>query len=133
MIRRPTPREIAYDWHTRTLAGEEITAITDQPEPGWYKRKLVKGGPFVPARIWLRQEVDEAGELLDDEILLCEVNGTPRDPYDEWNWLCANPISEEDYDHMRDLKQWAAYHSPNDPSVNARKPVDWATIAPPKF
>lgn len=32
----------------------------DQPAPGWFKVKLVKGGPWVPARIYLAAEIGKA-------------------------------------------------------------------------
>jgi hypothetical protein len=58
----------------------------------------VKGGPFVPVKIFLEQQIDpETGELLGDEVMRCEVDGKRRVPEEEWTWVADNPISEEDF------------------------------------
>lgn len=124
MIRRPTPPEVFLAWHRAAIAGKAEANFIDHPECGWFKRKLVKGGPFVAARIWLRQDVDEAGELLDDEVMLCEVNGENADPHDQWNWLAGNPIPESEFQYLMGLRDWAAWHAPEDPAANPTKPLD---------
>ena len=62
---------------------------------------MVRGGPFVPARIWLEREIcPEMGELACDEKLRCEIDGAPRDPFREWVWLAKNPISKAEFDEL---------------------------------
>lgn len=123
-MRHPTPREELYDWHGRALRGL-APVITDIPRCGYYKRKLVKGGVFVPGRIWMFQEIDpETGELLSDEVLQCEVNGRQADPMDAWPWLCANPITEAEYRYLEARINYASVHQPADPFADARKPID---------
>lgn len=123
-MRTPTPRATLYAWHAQALAGRE-PVITDEPQCGWYKRKLVKGGVFVPARIWMVQPIDaETGELVGDEILQAEVNGAYAEPQDCWSWLCANPITEAEFNYLTARIEHAIRHEPEDPFADARKPVD---------
>ena len=79
-MRRPTPVAVLHAWHSAALRG--LSPANDgTPRCGWYKRRLVRGGVFVPARIWMVQDIcPETGELLSDEVLRCEVNGIAADP-----------------------------------------------------
>ena len=66
MMRRPTPHDVAYAWHRDAILGVYGDGLPthDTPQCGYFKRKLVKGGPYVPARIWLDAEIDDVtGEL----------------------------------------------------------------------
>lgn len=123
-MRQPTPREKLYEWHARAMAG--LSPVIDQtPQCGFFKRKLVKGGVFVPARIWMVQLVDEeTGELTSDEFLQAEVNGQKADPDDCWSWVCGNPISEAEFHYLTARIDHAVRHEPEDPFADARKPVD---------
>ncbi len=136
-MRLPTPRDVAYRWHTEALKGvygDGESAHPDEPQPGWYKRTLARGGVFVPARIWIFQDVDsETGELLSDEELQCEVDGGRRDAYDEWSWLCRHPISEAEFRYLTQLRTHAQLHEPDLPIANPRRPVDWIKAPLPQF
>lgn len=128
MIRRPTPLTELYAWHSAILAGHRPLTPVGEPQPGWFKRRLIKGGVFVPARIWLEQEIDEiTGELMADERLLCEVAGERRDPDEEWTWLAGHPISEAEFDYMTATRSWAAWHAPNAPEANPRRALNHLT------
>lgn len=95
-MRRPTPEAEAYAWHRAAINGERPPVIEGEPECGFFSMRMVKGGPRVPARIWLDQDIDpETGELTAPEILRCEINGESRDPYRVWTSL--RPITEEAY------------------------------------
>lgn len=123
-MRMPTPHAELYDWHSRAMRG--AAPVNDsEPRCGWFKRKLVKGGVFVPARIWMFQDIDAAtGELLSDEMLQCEVNGRWADPEDAWSWICSNPITEQEYRYLEARIQHAAVHEPDDAFADPRKPID---------
>lgn len=125
-MRRPTPQDSLMAWHRAAIAGGSPPVHPNDPQQGWFRRRLVKGGPMVPARIWLHQEIDEAtGELAEDEVWRCEVMGEARDPVDEWPWLCARPISEAEYDHLMRLRQWAGWHEQTaEPLYDPRRPMD---------
>lgn len=97
-MRSPTTSAQAYSWHRKALAGENPPVHEGAPQCGWFKRRLVKGGPFVPARIFMQSEMDpETGELLSDEKLVAEVNGKRADPTECWTWICGQPISRAEY------------------------------------
>lgn len=94
---------------------------------GWFKVRLVRGGPFVGARIWIDREIyPETGELADDERFLCEVDGERRDAFREWVWLAKNPVSKAAYDELTDLRAsieaMAATHIPFDLTQNVIRP-----------
>lgn len=135
MIRTPTPLAVSLAWWREALAmpAYERVGIPDQPNAGFFQRRLVKGGPFVPARIWLHQDIGEDGELLDDEVLRCEVNGEPADAEEQWSYLCSAPISEAEFNYMTERGRWAAWYAPHEPAANPRRAIDWLTVAPPTF
>jgi len=113
-MRRPTPVAALLAWHAAALRG--LGPVNDgTPRCGWYKRRLVKGGVFVPARIWMAQDIcPETGELLSDEILQCEVNGSWADPEEEWTWVCSNPISEQEFNYLTARIDYAIRYEPED-------------------
>lgn len=137
VVRLPTPKAVAYAWHTNAMKGvygDEIVINPDDPQCGWFQRKLVKGGPMVPARIWLFGEVDEeTGELIDQEILQCEVNGEKADPVEQWSYLAGNPIPEAAFNYLTALSAYVLEHQPEHPLANPRKPVDILSAPMPHF
>lgn len=133
---KPTPLATLYAWHTNALKGDladDFHHIGEEPQCGWFKRSLVKGGPLVPARIWMYQPTDESGDLIGDETLQCEVDGKFADPEQQWSWLCGNPISEAAFKHLTALRQWSDQHAPDEPYANPRKPIDWLKVPTPQF
>ena len=127
MTREPTDDE-AYAWHRAALARLAPVIINEEPHCGWYKRKLVAKAVFVPARIWLdvpEHAIDAAGELVDQPVMRCEVNGQPRDPFEQWQWLADKPISEAEFKYLTARNNWAGWYAPHLPEANPRKPVDW--------
>lgn len=108
-----------------------ITA--NDPIPGHYKRRLVKGGPMVPARIYVIDgDRDQDGELDSDQTLACEVwdeRGPVRqDPFDQWSYLAGNPITEAEFKSMTAVFRWAAGTSA--PEGKPSEPVDLVAAAP---
>jgi len=126
-MRMPTPLHESLAWWRLALAGSPDARLNDdEPRCGFYKRKLVRGGPQVPVRIWLEQPVDpETGELIGDEVMRCEVDGKPANAHDQWTWVAAFPISEDDYSHMRARTRWAHAHAADHSITDPYAPVDW--------
>jgi hypothetical protein len=58
----------------------------------------VRGGPYVPVRIFVVREIDDIGELTGPEIMMAEVEGKVRRP--ENLWLRLTPISRGQYDAL---------------------------------
>lgn len=98
----------------------------NEPQEGHYRRRLVRGGPWVPGCIWWEYgEVDpESGHKMADDVLHCLVNGRKRDPYTEWLYLAKEPITEAEYNFMVDDDAHARAHRPDDPKAHPRKPID---------
>jgi hypothetical protein len=104
MIRRPSTAAQLYSWHRSALAGECPAQHDGLPEAGWYRTRLVKGGPFVPVRIFVEREIDpETGELTGPERLACECDGQRRDPAQLWSFL--EPISKANFDRLGAMRQ----------------------------
>lgn len=123
MTRTPTPLSVSLAWWREALR-RLPEAIPDDPKPGFYQRRLVKGGVYVPCRIWLEQDVDEAGELLDEPRLLAEVNGEPAEPDDIWSYVAGNPITEQMFRYLVARREWSERYAPRDFVANPRTPID---------
>lgn len=106
----------------------------------------MRGGPFVPCRIWweraAREPCDEcggdghfggeepcyrckgAGDLpVSDDWLLCDVDGKPADPYEQWLWVAKHPISEAEYWRLKGLDDFTE-------APPAREAVDLNSLPP---
>ncbi|KEP68834.1 hypothetical protein DL1_08680 [Thioclava dalianensis] len=105
-MREPTPIMELYAWHRAALAGEDPPLHDGQPECGWFKTKLVKGGPWVAARIWVEREIDpETGELAQPETYRCEIDGERRNAENAWSRVCKNPITRGEHDALIAMKE----------------------------
>lgn len=72
--------------------------LADQPQAGWYKRRLVRGGPWVAVRIYLDEARDpETGEPMDRPTRwLCEADGRAAEEFDHWPWVAGHSFHEID-------------------------------------
>jgi hypothetical protein len=131
MIRKPTDD---LQWWRNALDGLK-PQITEDIQCGFFKRKLVKGGVFVPVRIWKAGDRDADGELIEDEYTCCDVDGRAANPVDHWVWCCTNPITEKEFQFLTKLSSYAKKRDPREPLHNPRKAVDPLTFRipdPPK-
>ena len=123
-MRRPTPVAGLHAWHAAALRGLG-PANDGTPRFGWYKRRLVRGGVFVPARIWMVQDIcPETGELLSDEVLRCEINGIAADPEEAWTWISGHPVTEQEFRYLAARIDFAIRHEPHDPFAMPSRPID---------
>lgn len=100
-------------WYLAALFGEKPPLHDDSPpEPGWYKRRLIARGPFVPARVWCEENRDDDGELTEDVRYYCEVNGSLVNAFDEWWLICKYPISRDEWEMMDGLRKAEGAVSP---------------------
>lgn len=92
--------------------------ITDEPQCGYFKTKLIRFGEFVPARIWREAEYStETGEKTGREILLCHVGNKPRDARAMWPRLSMACIDKPTYDEMMARYQPGAAPAPPQAAV----------------
>lgn len=110
-------------WWTAAL-NNESPAITESPQAGFFKRRLIKGGPWVPVQIWVERQHDDAGDLIADEIILCTVDGREAAVDAHWTYACAHPITEAEFDYLARLSRYAKAKAPREPLANPRKPID---------
>lgn len=133
----PTPQDDLYRWHTQALEDLSLhldLEVTDEVHCGWFKMRMVKGGPFVPAKTWLYSPVDEeTGDLISDEVLQCEINGKYADPIDKWSWICSHPITEAEFNYLTATLAWTAENAPDEPMANVGEKVDWSKVPVPVF
>lgn len=103
-MRHPTAAATLLAYWKAALAGEAPPVHDGCPECGWYKTKLVKGGPWVAVRIFIDRYVDdETGELVSPEIYRAVVGGESRDPAPIWTFLTA--ISREEHERLEDARK----------------------------
>jgi hypothetical protein len=99
------------------------------PEPGFYRMRLVKAGPWVPVKIWLEDgdRDPETNELMSDQVLRAKVGDKERDPLKIWTSLWD--ITEEEYYFLLSRAQWAVAHDPTAPEANPKRPIRQTDVA----
>lgn len=120
------------EWWRAAIAGDK-PAITAEPQAGFYKRRLVKGGPFVPVHIWIERELDEAGDLLSDEVVKCTVDGVLADVDSHWSYCCARPITEAEFDYLSRVSSYAKANDTREPLANPRRRINSLSFPLPTF
>ena len=97
-MRTPTPHAELYAHHAASLRGERPPMFEDEPQCGWFKMRMIKGGPWVPVEIWIDQHIDPVTEELSaPEQMLCEVGGEASPLSRAWPRCSNKPISCEAY------------------------------------
>jgi len=77
------------------LAGNATALHADIPNPGYYKVRAGKDGPWQPVAIWRK-----------DGNLVCRVAGEMKDPLEVWTWAAKNPVSKEAAKHAFEHGTW---------------------------
>ena len=95
-----------------------------QPEPGYYKRRLVGGGPWVAVRFYL-----EDGEMrVEVDGTTHRADGQRHDPHELWplSW----PSTEEEYKFFAQVREWAKRFAPHHPAARPRERIDLGALPP---
>lgn len=112
----------------------------DEPQPGLFRIRLVRGGPWVAARIYHESARDADGNPLDRSVFWwAEIDGQlVADPSPDWStaridkvWLFGRSIDEAEYHHLLRVKRWADAHDPAAPEANPRKTIDLRRLPAP--
>ncbi len=74
-----------FQWWRLALAGKKPEIHADNPQPGYYKMRNGKDGPFVPVAIWHNAE----------GTLVCRVANETRAPLDVWTYCAGNPVAKD--------------------------------------
>jgi len=86
-----------FEHYFSVLKGEERPILEAKPECGFWKRRFVKGGPWVAAAIW---KDPATGELL------CRVGPKMEDPEKHWLSLADYPVAEADARYYFEHGHW---------------------------
>jgi hypothetical protein len=116
------------------------TRRIDLIDPGCYRIRRVRRGPWIPVRITVDDgmiTVSELGEppsaslpVADylDHVVACTSEGEAfRDPIIRVAWF-GQPITEEIHAHMLRLYRWACANDPRHHLANPDRPIDMARI-----
>lgn len=79
-----------YQFWRDALAGKPVEINEHNPQPGYYKIRDGKGGPWVPVAIW--------NDALSN-TMVCRVGAERRDPHKVWLWAAKNPVGKDDAKH----------------------------------
>lgn len=84
-----------YIYWRDALAGRMPPISANDPQPGRYKLRKGKGGPWQPVAIFY-----QAGDLK------AAVGREFVSPHDIWTWCADKPVSEADYKSALDTGRW---------------------------
>jgi len=98
-LRLSEKSESSYNWWRNALKGEFGPIYESDPQPGYYRMRKGKGGPWVPVAIWAEPaEFAAPSDLNSSGLRLnCLVGGLDRDAHEVWTWCCRYPVSYEAY------------------------------------
>lgn len=77
--------DVYQNWRDR-LAGKDVPVHADRPDPGYYKVRDGRDGPWKPCAIWYPAGSND---------LTCRVGSDARDPLVTWTYAAKNPISKD--------------------------------------
>lgn len=86
---------MSYEFWQNALAGKFGAVHDGHPQPGFYKRRAGKNGPWNAVAIW-----------ESNRTMLAVEGGKPVDPAEIWTWVCSHPISEETYRRVERGDGW---------------------------
>jgi hypothetical protein len=69
------------------LAGAGVPVHENDPQPGYWRMRAGRGGPWLPVAIWRAA----------DGLLKALRDGQPAEAQDLWTWCCQNPVAYETY------------------------------------
>lgn len=110
----------------------------DRVSPGWFRMRMVRGGPFVAARIFLPCPIVPCDPDIDpfewcrhydrSRQYLAEIDGEAADVMRVWTG--AETIRQAEWQYLTDAANWDRVFSPASPAANPRKPVNLRQVAP---
>jgi hypothetical protein len=69
----------------------------DQPEEGLYKLRMVRGGPWLPCKIWFAAKARSEDQT---PCWQCLVNGLEADVWETWPRVGGRGITAEEYGRL---------------------------------
>lgn len=116
-----------------------MRVVAGDPVPGWYRMRLVRHGPWVPARIGFEHPLDFDTGTEDlssapvwhtfiDGKLVREPNADPAIAGVFRVWMHGEPISETEYLYMVANADYARKHAPSEPQARPKEPIDFTKV-----
>lgn len=115
-----------WGWWQKALKGWPGGALPQDPQSGFYQTTLVRGGPLVGAAIWREPELDSEGKPTGQDVVRCEIDGKPKDPFAEWVRLSMKPILRSEFKFKEAATAYDRAFNPTSPRANPTKPIDLA-------
>jgi hypothetical protein len=126
MMRKPI--DDPYVWYRLALKGLNPPIDGDDPQSGWYWTRIVKGGPKVGVKIWLEQDVDETGELINPPVLKASKGDKFVNPFHIWTYVADNVIEEAEYNFLMAKAEYARTVDTSLPEARPDQKVDRRSI-----
>lgn len=110
-----------------------MAPVTDEPVAGYYRAKLVRGGPWVAVRIWHGSPRDPVtGEEMDRSWRWqAERNGEPCEVWRVWPYCAGEPINKAEHDYLLQLRDWAVQHAPEAPEAAPKSRIEFNRLPVP--
>jgi len=108
----------------------------DTPQAGFYKRRFVRGGPWVPVRLWFGAPIDPVtGEELErGHRWQAEVRGNlvtdETEIIETWISCAGNPITEDEYNAMLGKADYADTRDQRLPEFKPEQKIDLGKLPP---
>lgn len=103
-----------YAYWKDALDGKFGPVHDGDPQPGFYRKRKFKNGPWQRVAIWPDTDAGGMQALVDND---------PVDPSDIWTWCCQNPITEAVYRTVETGGQWPD-EPPAAPGIGHNMPGD---------
>jgi len=106
-----------------------ISPATGEPQVGFFKARLVKGGPYVPIKVSTIEDRDpETGDLLSDVKYVLEVGGREvPDWYERYpTGLVGEAVTLQEYSFTLEALAWDKANL----GIREREPIDLRKLPP---
>lgn len=106
-----------------------------EPEGGFYRMRLVRGGPLVGIRLWYGQPLEPwTREAMDRaHCWNAEANGKFVELDRVWPVCAGDPIDEREYKFLTARTAYAEKHDGYDPAATPFRRTNWDDSTIPTF
>lgn len=106
---------------------DQASRRVDLPEPGLYRSRLVRGGPWVPVKI----TQEESGWTVAVGVGRTETALDPwAIPWMRDRYHFALRVDQAEFDYLMAQARWAQRHNPDHPAASPDQPIRLGAIKP---
>jgi hypothetical protein len=107
----------------------------DEPTEGYYRMRLVRGGPLVGIRIWHGPPLEPWTRDVMDRVWRwqAEADGELIELDRVWPVCLSDPIDEKEYTFLVERSRWARRNDAYDPKATPRRKTDWDDSSVPRL